>query len=781
MMQNDVINELGKNFIEYAVACNTDRAIPDAKSGLKPVAKRILWSAYEEGRLFSKPHVKAARIVGDVMGKYHPHGDSSIYGAMVRLSQPWVLRYPLIDWHGNNGNQMGDGPAHMRYTEARLSKLAEDGLLQGLKKKNVDFIPNFDETMEEPVTLPAIFPNLLCNPNTGIGVAMACNWLPHNLNEVAQAIYDYIDGKEVTLPGPDFPTGGIIINKNDIPGIMRTGHGSVKVRGQYKTEKNNIVFYEIPYGETVEGLMAQIGEVCDAKEIDGIKEIRDESNKKGLRIVIECNKGVNLDSIAQKLYAKTNLQTSISYNQVALIDKTPTELNLKQCIEIYINHNIDCLVKEVNFDLNKAKERLHIVEGLLIALEDIDNVIALIKKSESSAAAKVSLIEKYNLSEAQAKAILAMRLSSLARLEKIELENEKNSLLDNIADYETLLQSKELQEKEIRRRLEKIVEKYGDVRRTQLMQIEVPKEEKEIAEVVPVDVVVVTTESGLIKKVPVSNFKIQKRGGKGVKSADDAIMSAIKTNTVDYMMFFTQAGRMYRCVVDNIPDGTNTTKGVPINSLIKLEPNEKVIAVTSLHRQKLPQFAIFVTKQGLIKKSFLTEYLGARKNAGIAALKLKEGDSVAKVSFQDDEDIIIITKNGMSIKFSTKDIGAIGRAATGVKGINLNEGDEVVTALPIHKDTDMIGLFTSDGMGKKVNLNEFPLQGRGGKGTICYKLNPGVSIAGAAMLSDEDNILISGSKTSICISAKDVSTQGKAALGTIVIKDNLVKSITKFK
>ena len=779
-MQNDVRQELGTNFIEYAVACNTDRAIPDAKSGLKPVAKRILWGALESGRVSSKPHVKSARIVGDVMGSYHPHGDSSIYGAMVRLSQSWIMRYPLIDIHGSNGNQMGDGPAHMRYTEARLTKLAEDGLLQGLKKRNVDFIPNYDETMEEPVTLPAIFPNLLCNPNTGIGVAMACNWLPHNLNEVAQAIYDYMDGKEPTLPGPDFPTGGIIINKNDIPGIMKTGHGSVKVRGQYKTEKNSIVFYEIPYGETVEGLMSQIGKVCDAKEIDGIKEIRDESNKKGLRIVVECNKGTNLDSIAQKLYAKTNLQTSISYNQVALIDKTPTELNLKQCIEIYVNHNINCLVKEVNFDLNKAKERLHIVEGLLIALEDIDNVIALIKKSESSAAAKVALIEKYNLSEAQAKAILAMRLSSLAKLEKIELENEKNSLLDDIANYETLLQSKELQEEEIRRRLEEIVKKYGDARRTQLAQIEIPKEEKEIAEVVPVDVVVVTTESGLIKKVPVSNFKIQRRGGVGIKSTDDTIMSAIKTNTVDYMMFFTQTGRMYRCVVDNIPDGTNATKGVPINNLVKLEPNEKVIAVTSLHRQKLPKFAIFFTKLGMVKKSFLSEYLGAKKNAGIAALKLKEEDSVAKVSFQDDEEVILITKKGMSIRFETKEIGAIGRNTSGVIGIKLTENDEVITALPIHKETDTVGLFTSNGMGKKVELKEFPIQGRGGRGTICYKLDPNITLSGAAMLSDEDSVFINGNKNSICVKASGISKQGKMAQGVIILKNNLVTSISKF-
>ena len=779
MTTNDIINELGTNFIEYAYAVNSDRAIPDARSGLKPVAKRILWAACEKGYTSSKPHVKSMRLVGDTMSAYHPHGDSSIYGAMIRLSQDWIMRYPLINIHGSNGNQMGDGPAAARYTEARLSKLAEDGLLQGLKKKNVDFIPNYDETLEEPVTLPAIFPNLLCNPNTGIGVAMACNWLPHNLKEVAQAIDDYLEGNEPMLPGPDFPTGGVIINKNDIPGIMRTGHGSVKVRGKYKVEKNNIVFYEIPYGKTVEELLAEIGEVCDKKEIEGISEIRDESNKKGLRIVIECNKGTDPNNIANKLFSKTNLQTSISYNQVALVNKTPTELNLKQCIKIYIEHNINCLKKEVEFDLNKAKDRLHIVEGLLIALEDIDNVIALIKSSESSAAARDALIKKYSLSETQAKAILAMRLASLAKLEKIELQNEKNSLYDDIADYETLLASEELQKKEIKRRLDEIVKKYGNDRRTELAQIEIPKEEKEIAEVIPVDVVVVTTESGLIKKVPVSSFKIQRRGGTGVKSTDDAIMSAIKTNTVDYMMFFTNTGKMYRCVVDNIPDGTNAAKGMPINSLIKLEPNEKVIAVTSLHRKTLPQYAIFITKQGMFKKSFLNEYLGAKKNAGIAAIKIKEGDSVAKVSFQDDEDMIIITRKGMGIKFSTKDIGAVGRIAMGVKGIKLNEGDEVVNALPIHKTTDMVGLFTSSGMGKKIPLTDFPMQTRGGKGVICYKLGDNAVIAGAAMISDEDNILISGNKNSICFSAKEVPAQNKTTMGNIIVKNNLVKSITK--
>ena len=779
-MQNDVRQELGTNFIEYAVAVNTDRAIPDAKSGLKPVAKRILWSTFEEGRTFSKPHVKSARIVGDVMGKYHPHGDSSIYGTMVRLSQPWVMRYPLIDWHGSNGNQSGDGPAAARYTEARLSKIAEDGLLQNIKKKNIDFIPNYDGTLEEPVTLPAIFPNLLCNPNTGIGVAMACNWLPHNLVEVSAAIDDYLSGKEPMLPGPDFPTGGLVINKNDIPTIMKTGHGSVKVRGKYKVEKNNIVFYEIPYGTTIEGLLQEISELCDAKEIEGISEIRDESNKKGIRIVIECNKTSNPESIVGKLFSKTNLQTSISYNQVALIDKTPTELNLKQCIEIYIKHNIECLKKELNFDLTKATDRLHIVEGLLIALEDIDNVIKLIKTSESSAAAKDALIKKYNLSEIQAKSILAMRLSSLAKLEKLELEQEKKELVNKIADIKETLSLESKQIAIIKNRLQDIVTKYGDKRKTELTHIEVPKEEKEIVEVVPVDVVVVTTKSGLIKKVPVTSFRVQKKGGKGVKTTDDAIMSTIKTNTVDYMMFFTDAGRMYRTVVDNIPDGTNATKGVPINSLVQLEQNEKVIAVTSLHRKVLPTYCIFVTKQGMFKKTYLNEYLGAKRNAGIAAIKLREGDSVSAVSFQDDEEMIIITKKGMSIHFATKEIGAIGRLSIGVKGINLAEDDEVVAALPIHKTTDNLAIFCSTGIGKKVALSDFPLQTRGGKGTIVQKTTADVGeVIGAAMVSDEDNILLVGNKSSICFSAQEIPLFSKQSIGNILVKDNRVISMAK--
>lgn len=778
-MKNDLIQELGTNFIEYAVAVNTDRAIPDATSGLKPVARRILWSTFESGRLFSKPHVKAARIVGDVMGAYHPHGDSSIYGALVRLSQNWVMRYPLIDWHGNNGNIAGDGAAHMRYTEARLSKLAEDGMLNGLKKKNVDFIPNYSEDAEEPITLPSIFPNLLCNPNTGIGVAMACNWLPHNLGEVAQAIYNYMDGKEPTLPGPDFPTGGVVINSNDIPGIMKTGHGSVKVRGKYKVEGQNIVFYEIPYGTTIEALLTEIGEVCDNKEIEGVADIRDESNKKGLRIVISCQKGYDPDNVAKKLFLKTNLQTSISYNQVALINKTPTELNLKQSIEIYVKHNIECLVKEINFDLDKMKARLHIVEGLLIALEDIDNVIALIKASASSDAAKTKLIEKYKIDEIQAKSILAMRLSSLAKLEKVELEAEKDGLVKDIADLNDLLASDERQMKVIKERLETLVKKYGDARRTELTNVEVKPEEKEIATVVPKDVVVILSQTGEIKRIEKSSFRTQRKGGKGIKSEDDAVLDTIATNTIDTLLVFTDAGKMYRLLVDSVPAGTNASKGVRIGTLINLEPNEKVVAITSLERKNNKKYVVFITKQGLLKKTLLEEYTKTKRSTGIAAINIKDGDGIANIELMDEEDMIIITKKGLSIHFETKEIAAIGRVTAGVKAIKLGEDDEVLVGLPIKDNKQKVAVFAEYGQAKKTEISEFPTQGRGGKGVIVYKTTPSTGeVVGAAMVNDDDNILLVG-KTSICIAATDVPELGRAAAGNIMIKNGNIKSVVK--
>ena len=776
MESNDLINELKTNFIEYSAAVNGDRAIPDATSGLKPVARRILWGAFDGGYSSSKEYAKCARIVGDVMGKWHPHGDSSIYGALVRLSQPWIMRYPLIDFHGNMGSIAGDGPAAYRYTNARLAKISEEGLLDGIKKKNVNFIANYDENDYEPITLPAIFPNLLCNPNSGIGVAMACNWLPHNLKEVAECIEKYIDGKEYALPGPDFPTGGIVINKDDIPGIMATGHGSVKVRGKYNIEKQNIIFYEIPYGTTIEGLLSEIGIVCDKKEIEGIENVRDESGKKGLRIVIECEKGINPESIVMKLFAKTNLQTSISYNQVALVDKTPTELNLTQCLDIYVRHNEQCIIKETEFDLDKTKARLNIVEGLLIALEDIDNVIKLIKGSESATAAKISLISKYNLNEEQAKSILAMRLSSLAKLEKLELENEKKELLNKLQELQQILISSDLRKIIIKNRLNAIVRKYGDNRRTELAQIELPKEEKEIATVIPVDCVVLMTQNGDIKRIPKSNFKIQKRNGKGVKNLDDALLGVISTNTIDNLMLFTNKGKMYKLLVDNIPEGTNSSKGVAINNLIKLEPQEKVIAISSFERKTDAQYVIFITKKGQFKKTSIEEYKTVKKTTGIIAIKLNEGDTIANVVFANEEDFVIITENGMSIRFETKNIAAIGRNTAGVKSIKLNEDDRVLTGFPITSNIQYIAIIAENGLGKKMKIDDFILQGRAGKGISIYKES---NIRGAEPVSNEDNLLIIGKPNSICISIEDLPILSKLGQGNQIIKNSIIQSVVK--
>ena len=775
-MQNDIVKELGTNFIEYAVAVNTDRSIPDAKSGLKPVARRILYGAYNTGRTSNKAHVKAARIVGDVMGSLHPHGDSSIYGALVRLSQDWVMRYPLIDFHGNNGNVIGDGPAHMRYTEARLSKITEDGLLQGLKKGNVDFIPTYDEADEEPVTLPAIFPNLLCNPNEGIGVAMACKWAPHNLNEVAAAIGQYLNGEEPMLPGPDFPSGGIVINKNDIPNIMRTGHGSVKIRGKYKVEKNNIIFYEIPYGQTVEGLVTEIGQACEDGKIDGIDDVSDNTNKKGIRIVVECKRGANPDAIANKIYAHTNMQSSFSYNMVGLVGKTPTELNLKDCIKIYVDHNIECIVREAKFDRNKALARLEVVEGLLVALADIDNIIAIIKKSESSATAKQALIEKYEFTDNQVTAILNMKLSSLAKLEGVKLENEKEDLKKSIEHLEYLIIDELTQIKELTSRLDEIVRKYGDARRTELAQIEVPKEEKEIELVEPEDVVVICTQSGDIKRVPKTSFKIQKRNGKGIKTQDDAVLSSISTNTIDTLLIFTSEGRMFRMLVDNIPAGTNASRGTNLATLLKLNPNERIMYVTSQFRETDAKYVVFFTKNGLIKKTKLEEFKATKKTTGIQAIKFKDGDSLANVTLLNDEDVVVITKNGMVIKFVTTNIAPIGRIAAGVKAIKLKEGDEVLVGLPISKrHNNDLGIFTVSGLGKRIRTSEIPIQNRGGVGVIGSES----SVAGAALINDSDNLLIIGRPNSICIEANGISVMGRTAAGVQIVNGSKIERVIK--
>lgn len=667
MLTNDLYNELGTNFIEYAVAVNTDRAIPNASDGLKPVAKHILYGTYDQGFKSSKPHVKCANIVGNVMADWHPHGDSSIYGALVRLSQSWIMRYPLIDFHGSNGNIDGDGPAAYRYTEARLAKLTEDGMLANIKKNTVDFIPNYSETKDEPVELPSIFPNLLCNPNSGIGVALACSWAPHNLRDVANAINEYIDGKELSVFYPDFPTGGVIINKDIMPEIMRTGHGSIKIRGKYTCEDNKIIFTEIPYGVATEELMKQIGDLCDSEELTGITDIRNESNKKGFRLVIECDKKASLNAILNNLFAKTNLQSSFSYNQVALVNKVPTELNFKDCMKIYVDYNSNCIVREAMFDVSKTMERLHIIVGLIKALAIIDEIIALIKGSENSTDAKNKLILK-DFSEEQAKAILDMKLSKLSKLEKEDLEKEKNEL-DKL-----LIELKEIVEHpvdELKKRLDILVKKYGDNRRTEVTQIEIPKEEEIVVE--PQKCVVVFTKAGNIKRIPTDNFKLSNRNTKGVKTQDDITDSVIRTNTVDKLMVFTNKGTMYRLLVDEIPEGTNSSKGVPISSLINFSTNEIPQVIYSIYKDTDAKFVLFVTKSGTVKKTLLEEFVDTKKKTGVAAIKLREGDSLASISLIKDEDIILLTKQGYGLRYNSKEIASTGRNTIGVKGITLHE------------------------------------------------------------------------------------------------------------
>lgn len=688
------------------------------------------------------------------------------------------MRYPLIDFHGNVGNQDGDPPAHQRYSEARLASITEDGMLMGIKKNNVDFIDNYSETSLEPVELPAVFPNLLCNPNTGIGVALASNWPSNNLREVAQAIYDYLDGKEPMLPGPDFSTGGVIINKNDIPAIMRTGRGTVKIRGKYTIEKNKIIFTEIPYGINTEDLMKQIGEACDKEEITGIDDIRNESSKKGFRLVLECEKNANIDSILSKLFAKTDLQSSFSYNQVALVDKTPTELNLKDCIKIYVDYNSKCLKREAQFDIQKAESRIHIIDGLLKALADIDDIIATIKSAESSVDAKEKLKQNWSFSEEQAKAILDMRLAKLAKLEKKELENEKQDLLIQLISLKEIYNNPI---PELIKRLSNLVDKYGDDRRTELIQLDAPsKSEKVVEEIEPEKCVVVLTEAGNIKRIPASSYRTQSRNGKGVKTQDDITHAIIRTNTVDALMIFSDRGKVYRISVNDIPVGTNTSKGQNVRSLVKMEPNEKPAQIYSVYKDTTAKYVAFATKNGLVKKTPLEEYSSLKKFGGFDAITLREGDALASVALISDEDLICLTKQGHGIRFKSSEVPTTGRKGFGVKGVSLSEGDEVVAMIPLRDASDNLAIFSTLGLGKKISMSELPAQGRGGKGLYVYKpTSTSGEPCAMALISDKDQLLLVGNTNSICVNAKDIPLTGRTAVGNQIIQTKNLITVSK--
>lgn len=787
MLQVGIKEEVEQSLLDYGMSIITDRALPSAEDGLKPVNRRILYDMFDKGYFNNKKFVKCAQPVGDTMGRFHPHGDSSIYGALAAMSQEWNMRYPLITWHGNNGSRDGDEPAAYRYTECKLSKLGEE-MLANIKKDTVDWQNAYTDEEQEPVYLPGKLPNLIVNGTSGIAWAMACSFAPHNLNEVMDAAIYLVDNRTCEskdllnfVKGPDFPTGGQIINKDELATAYLTGKGRARVRGEYTVESSRngdtIVFTSIPYKVSKEKLIVDIDKLCEEGELNGVRTIRDETNQEGVRFVIELEKSVSSAPIIAKLFKKTQLEDTYSFNQVALIDKKPKLLNLKQLLESYIEHQQDVLVRESQFDLEKAQKRAHILTGLLRALEDIDNIIALIKAAESAAVAKEQLILKYKYSPEQAKAILDMKLSKLANLEKVEIETEYAEKLKEIEKLEAIISNPI---PELKRIFSELKNTYGDVRRTIITQVDTPKEEDEVTYVEPEKCVVVMSETGVIKRIPSSNFRTQKRNGKGVKTQGDITSAIIRTNTVDNLMVFTDQGRMYRILVNDIPVGTNATGGQPIKSLIAMETNETPNLIYSIYRDTDAKYILFTTKNGIVKKTALEEYVNTKKKTGLIAINLREGDSLASVNLVKDENIIIVTKNGMGIQISSKDASATSRATVGIKGITLKPDDEVVSTLIIRHPDDQLALFTEKGLGKKISLADLPIQNRAGKGLIVYRPDGATGkIIGAALVSDEDHILITGLVNSICISATDIPLLSRASMGNQLIKGNSATSVSK--
>ena len=787
IIQVNIKDEIEQSLLDYGMSIISDRALPSAEDGLKPVNRRILYDMFDKGYMNNKKFVKCAQPVGDTMGRFHPHGDSSIYGALAWMSQDWNMRYPLISWHGNNGSRDGDEPAAYRYTECKLSKLGEE-MLADIKKNTVDWQNAYTDEEQEPVYLPGKLPNLIVNGTSGIAWAMACSFAPHNLIEVMDAAIYVLQNPDCEvadllnfITGPDFPTGGLLINKDELKTAYLTGKGRARVRGEYTIESNksgdSIVFTSIPYKVSKEKLTVDLDKLCESGEISGIKAIRDETNRDGVRFVIELEKGVSAEPIIAKIFKKTQLEDTYSFNQVALVDKKPRLLNIKQLIENYLEHQRDVLLRKTRYDIDKVQARLHILEGLLIALEDIDNIITLIKKSASAAAAKTALMEKYNLSEVQAKAILDMKLSKLAKLESVEIQNEKKELLEK---FDSLSQILKNPVPEMINIFTDLKNTYGDARRTTITQVTITKEEKEIEFVEPEKCVVIMTKDGMIKRIPSKSFRTQKRNGKGVKTQGDIVTATIRTNTIDSLMVFTTKGKMYRILVNDIPVGTNVSVGQSIKSLIAMDTDEEANLIYSIYRDTDAKYLLFTTKNGICKKTALEEYTSTKKKTGIAAINLKDGDSLVSVNLIKDEDIILMTHEGMAIKFNSSEISASGRATSGVKGITLKADDYVVSALPVRHNTDEIAIFSERGLGKKIKMDELILQKRAGKGLIVYKpTDVSGKICAGALISDEDSILIVGAASSICISAQDVPLLSRGSLGNQLIKGTSITSVSK--
>ena len=786
----DKVDEVGlkktmeRSYIDYAMSVIAARALPDVRDGLKPVQRRILHAMIELNNGPDKPHRKCARIVGDTMGKYHPHGDSSIYEALVKLAQEWNTRYPLVDGHGNFGSVDGDHAAAMRYTEARLSKISME-MLADINKNTVDFVPNFDETEKEPTVLPSRYPNLLVNGTSGIAVGMATNIPPHNLREIIGAAVKVIDNKieenrETTIEelmeivkGPDFPTGAQILGRRGINDAYRTGRGKIKVRGVTDIEvmpngKSRIVITELPYMVNKALLIQKMVELVKDKRIEGITDIRDESSREGMRVVVELRKDANANVILNQLYKHTQLQDTFGVIMLALVDNQPRILNLNEMLFYYIKHQEDVVTRRTQYDLNKAEERDHILQGLLIALDNIDEVIQIIKASRNANEAKINLMERFGLSDAQAQAIVDMKLRSLTGLEREKLENEHRELVARIAELKAILADKNKLLGVIKTELLAISDKYGDDRRTSLGQDDDDIKDEELIE--KENIVVARTHLGYIKRMQDDNFKAQKRGGKGIKGMptieDDYIEDIFMTTTHHYIMFFTNKGRVYRLKGYDIPESSRTARGVAIVNLLEMLPGEKVTAIIPFKRYEENKYLFMATKNGMIKKTPLIDYVNV-KRSGLIAIDLKDDDDLIEVKITDGkDDMFLITEGGMCIRFNERDVRSTGRSTMGVKGISLSKDDKVISLI-MGSHGDHILFVTKNGMGKKTDITEFSSQNRGGKGLKCYKITEKTgNLVGAKIVNDENEMmLITNEGIIIRFDSSDVSALGRVTSG----------------
>ena len=798
----DLKKTMETSYIDYAMSVIASRALPDVRDGLKPVQRRVLYSMIELNNGPDKPHRKCARIVGDTMGKYHPHGDSSIYGALVNMAQEWSTRYPLVDGHGNFGSVDGDGAAAMRYTEARLSKISME-MLADINKNTVDFKPNFDETEKEPVVLPSRYPNLLVNGTTGIAVGMATNIPPHNLRETIGAVVRIIDNQiedkntEIEellsiMKGPDFPTGGMILGTSGIEESYRTGRGKIRVRAITDIEpmnngKNRIVVTELPYMVNKARLIEKIAELVKDKRIDGITELRDESNRQGMRICIELRKDVNPNIVLNQLFKHTQMQDTFGVIMLALVDNQPKVLNLFEVLNYYLIHQEDVVTRRTKFDLNKAEERAHILQGLLVALDHIDEVISIIRSSQTTPEAKTRLIERFAFSEAQAQAIVDMRLRTLTGLEREKLQAEYDALMKQIEELKAILADPKKLLGVIKSELLEISDKYGDERRTSIGYDEF---DISMEDMIPVTNTVITmTKLGYIKRMSVDNFKAQNRGGKGIKGMetidDDYIEELLMTTSHNYLMFFTNFGRVYRMKAYEIPEASRTARGTAIINLLQLLPEEKITAVIPIKEYNDHEYLFMATRKGIVKKTSITEYANIRKN-GLTAINLREDDELIEVKKTDDsKDIFLVTKYGQCIRFHETDVRKTGRASMGVIGMNLADGDEVV-GMQLNTQGDSLMIVSAKGLGKCTMMDEFTPQNRGGKGIKCYKITgkTGNIVGVKAVNRDDEMMLITTEGIIIRIRVSDTALLGRITSGVKLmnLKDDVViASIAKVR